>query len=239
MEAFELDIVPWSLYFDGLRPNIETDGPIDRSAWLEVTDLPITYCNVTSINKNLLTYGRVIEKISFQYSILGHINILIGTRQSRFMESEIVSWEELIIMLLYKSLILFIFQSLKLMSTTWRPSTSCWRKKMMKHSPVVMVLKRPSVWQEEKLIKQSWVVMELLRLSVWKEMKLECVTKTLWMRNWMNSNNQFSFHPMVIKWRKHKVKLFFSNGSVQQVGDEREVESPDSLDCEIRQGNLR
>jgi hypothetical protein len=32
MEAFELDIVPWSLYFDGLRPNIETDGPIDRSA---------------------------------------------------------------------------------------------------------------------------------------------------------------------------------------------------------------
>jgi hypothetical protein len=35
------------------------------------------------------------------------------------------------------------------------------------------------------------------------------------------------------------VKLFFSNGSVQQVGDEREVESPDSLDCEIRQGNLR
>lgn len=44
---------------------------------------------------------------------------------------------------------------------------------------------------------------------------------------------------MVIKWRKHKVKLFFSNGSVQQVGDEREVESPDSLDFEIRQANLR
>jgi hypothetical protein len=43
MEAFELGIVPWSIYFDGLRPNIETDGPIDRSAWLEVTDLPIIY----------------------------------------------------------------------------------------------------------------------------------------------------------------------------------------------------
>lgn len=35
------------------------------------------------------------------------------------------------------------------------------------------------------------------------------------------------------------MKLFFSNGSVQQVGGEREVESPDSLDFEIRQGNLR
>ncbi|KAJ6866855.1 hypothetical protein NC652_038179 [Populus alba x Populus x berolinensis] len=37
---------------------------------------------------------------------------------------------------------------------------------MMKYSPVVMVLQRLSVWQEEKLIKQSPVVMELLRLSV-------------------------------------------------------------------------
>lgn len=35
------------------------------------------------------------------------------------------------------------------------------------------------------------------------------------------------------------MKLFFSNGSVQQVGEEREVESPYSLDFEIRKGNLR
>jgi hypothetical protein len=40
---------------------------------------------VTSINKVLSSYGRVIgfDKISFRYNSLGHINILIGTRQSQ------------------------------------------------------------------------------------------------------------------------------------------------------------
>ncbi|KAJ6960043.1 hypothetical protein NC653_038176 [Populus alba x Populus x berolinensis] len=62
----------------------------------EVTDLPIIYWNVTSFNRILLTYGRVIDKISFQYNILGHINILIGTRQSQFIKkSEIISIQEL------------------------------------------------------------------------------------------------------------------------------------------------
>ncbi|KAJ6932343.1 hypothetical protein NC651_007926 [Populus alba x Populus x berolinensis] len=43
--------------------------------------------------------------------------------------------------------------------------------------------------------------------------------------------NQSSLHP--------KVELFSFNGSLQRVDDEREVESPGSLDSRIRKGNLR
>ncbi|KAJ6932269.1 hypothetical protein NC651_007864 [Populus alba x Populus x berolinensis] len=44
--------------------------------------------------------------------------------------------------------------------------------------------------------------------------------------------NQSSLHP--------KVELFSFNGiSLQRVEDEREVESPGSLDSRIRKGNLR
>ncbi|KAJ6932271.1 hypothetical protein NC651_007866 [Populus alba x Populus x berolinensis] len=43
--------------------------------------------------------------------------------------------------------------------------------------------------------------------------------------------NQSSLHP--------KVELFSFNGNLQRVDDEREVESPGSLDSRIRKGNLR
>ena len=43
--------------------------------------------------------------------------------------------------------------------------------------------------------------------------------------------NQSSLYP--------KVELFSFNGSLQRVEDEREVESPGSLDSRIRKGNLR
>lgn len=76
------------------------------------------------------------------YSSLVRIDILVGTRQSRFIKDSVDfklrgtdrslcycrSW----------SMILCIFQSLTLLSTTWRPLTSRWRKKMMQQSPVVM-----------------------------------------------------------------------------------------------------
>jgi len=69
-----------SFYFDELRPCIVMDGPIAWGHW------PTNIClNVTSINRVLSSYGRVIgfDKISFRYNSLGHINILIGTRQSQ------------------------------------------------------------------------------------------------------------------------------------------------------------
>lgn len=67
-----------------------TDGPIDRFAWLEVTDLPIVYWNVNSNNKILSAYGRIsFDKISFWYSSLVRINILAGTIQSRFIKESV------------------------------------------------------------------------------------------------------------------------------------------------------
>ena len=94
MEAFELDIPPWHGYFDELRPCIDTYGPIDRFAWIEATDLPITGRNVTSINKIISAYGRAIgfDKINLGYSNLGHINLLIGKRLHRFIKENTTLW---------------------------------------------------------------------------------------------------------------------------------------------------
>jgi len=36
------------------------------------------------------TYGGIIGFDSFRYSILGHINLLIGTRQGRFLKESII-----------------------------------------------------------------------------------------------------------------------------------------------------
>ena len=68
------------VYFDELRPNIISNGPIDRFAWVEITDLPIICWNASAITKVLSSYGRVIgfDKISYRYSSLGYTNILRG-----------------------------------------------------------------------------------------------------------------------------------------------------------------
>jgi len=65
---------------------LHCDGWSYWLVWLAWVHWPTNIClNVTSINKVLSSYGRVIgfDKISFRYNSLGHINILIGTRQSQ------------------------------------------------------------------------------------------------------------------------------------------------------------
>ncbi|KAL3592801.1 hypothetical protein D5086_011441 [Populus alba] len=91
MEAFEKDISTWRIYFDELRPSIISDDPIDRFAWVEITDLPIICWNASAITKVLSSYGRVIgfDKISYRYSSLGYTNILIGTRRNRFITESV------------------------------------------------------------------------------------------------------------------------------------------------------
>ncbi|KAJ6998551.1 hypothetical protein NC653_014655 [Populus alba x Populus x berolinensis] len=56
MEAFEKDISTWRIYFDELRPSIISDDPIDRFAWVEITDLPIICWNASAITKVLSSY---------------------------------------------------------------------------------------------------------------------------------------------------------------------------------------
>jgi hypothetical protein len=52
--------------------------------------LPVIGWNATSLAKLLSAYGGIIGFDSFRYSILGHINLLIGTRQGRFLKESII-----------------------------------------------------------------------------------------------------------------------------------------------------
>lgn len=55
-----MNIAPWGICFDELRPCIVIDGPLDRFAWIEVTGLPVIAWNVTSTDRLLLVHGRII-----------------------------------------------------------------------------------------------------------------------------------------------------------------------------------
>jgi hypothetical protein len=46
--------------------------------------------HAASLAKLLSAYGGIIGFDSFRYSILGHINLLIGTRQGRFLKESII-----------------------------------------------------------------------------------------------------------------------------------------------------
>nr|TKR65779.1 hypothetical protein D5086_0000318030 [Populus alba] len=64
--AFELNIAPWGVCFDELRPCIVIDGPLDRFAWIEATGSPIIGWNVTSIDRELSTlHFPVFEAIKY------------------------------------------------------------------------------------------------------------------------------------------------------------------------------
>lgn len=92
MEAFEMNLTTWSVYFDELRPSIDSDGPIDRYAWIEVIDFPLLGWSATTVTKILASSGRIIgfDKVNLECSSLGYINSLIGTRHHRFIKETIL-----------------------------------------------------------------------------------------------------------------------------------------------------